>query len=270
MAEGDIVDPCRAKLVQQMFAMEAKSEIVRIGGTAAIRVVSSRQGAEILMYLVPEEPVLDDTSARWPERRVVYAFTNDQHDVRSTIIRQIESGTDALWAKALREHPLTPEGHLAFGPVVVPSDWRLERDDGEIVVLPRSASSVREIEVGGGFLRLFQQRTGTRGVEDVLFRPVRREHAIAEGTMSAVVGHATERAGYLRVPIEIGPAHIVKTRFVAGPVVKCTLRLGTGSLSTVRVAYVWNDVLGYTWEMAYTMSSASWSTWMPVVAAMEM
>ena len=246
--DGDLVDRARRFVTPQGGAPD-ESGICLHGGASTLRAVYQDGSARVLYYIVSHGFRGTWQEVTYPETHVVYVLSGRWMEaVKDIDARFIES--DADFDVALDTHPSTPEGHLAFGPVLVPGDWSVVNDDASLTVLPPAPSPYREIDVGGGYLRLAGDHRDEIGREALEFRPVPLKNT-DEADVRLYLGGPRGDVTLKGAPAatDVKACH---TRFVAGKVVRYAGRHGRWE----RLGYLWRDALGYSWELSYLLADA--------------
>ncbi len=74
-------------------------------------------------------------------------------------------------------------------------------------------------------------------------------------------GEMIDRARARRLAAKLGIAErdAVFVKVMGRTALRCEVQ--RGAVSGVRCGHVWRDVLGYDWELAYTLPEARWEIW---------
>lgn len=266
---GAIVDPAYLRRVRARFGGSADSALVRVQGRAAIRTIAQRANATLLTYAIADVPVVNNNDLNFPEWRLAYVLAGAPRAMLDAITSRLED-SDPGWEALVAAHPLTDEGHLRFGPVPVPAHFRLLREDGGLLKLPGAGRNARNIEVAAGWIVLVGPKDSSGGEAKLIFRPQWIGGQITESVFTSFVrdrSQEVERVTGRRVVI--AESSICRVRFALGTVGLVRWRTEGNGVVDVRATFVWQDVLGYQWEIAYVLPAAQRSQLNALVAGMR-
>jgi hypothetical protein len=209
-------------------------------GRSVLKVAYREGGARVVQYIMAEGLTGSWVEVEYPETHVTYVFA--RADVPESRIDDFFLDSDSAWLRALTEHPRTAEGHLAFGPVFVPSCFGIHDEAGRFRSFGEARSLVRELGVGGGYLFLSEVGLETTEGRTCEVRPIPSQR---NGVKSADPAQSmlANRFGGRNVPtrstrVSFVPSEVVSYRCVT------SARAFHG--------FIWSDILGYHWNLEFS------------------
>jgi hypothetical protein len=256
LANGRMIDGAYLRQVGIGFADPSDAKLVRVRGHPAVRRVARKSGALAVTYAVGDWPVgTTSGEVSFPQWRVVYVFRDDSRNKLDAIVSRLEDH-DAAWEALVAAHRTTDEGHLKFGPVPIPGHFRLLREDGDLEELPRSRSNMRAVNFAGSDPIVWMGPKTEFGPKPpmLMYRPVRIGDRVAEPTFVEYVRDREEQVErYSGRRVRTVEARMCHAVFTPGPVGLWRWHTeGNGEID-VRATFVWQDVLGYQWELGYVL-----------------
>ena len=252
------IDPGRAKQLETGFhaiGFNGTASLIELAGHSAVLYSGAGNGARVLGYTIGYTPAAKaDGQVVYPETQIIYAASG-------------------VWAERLTEtksyyrtQPISlagenvnVEGRLSFGPILVPTSWVLEGDDGEPLTLPNSTADFREVDVAGGYVFFRDSKSSDGKRSSLLFQPYLFRGGSQKGAKDAEIT-AELRACFPTMEL---------TRVARSPVMFAKqdalsyLLVGDG---LTRHGAVWRDALGYWWELVYIVQNRDLERLQPTIA----
>lgn len=245
-AESDLVDPARLASLSAALGAEIRTTIAKVSGRAAIKAT----GAESITYVIPHNPRRRGPDIVLEETRVVYAIPPAW---ATEVVRRLEQDSTSM-LQELCQHMLGPDGHLAFGPVRVPAGWKLVMEDGSLQALASEhETEAVEIDVGGGSIKAVSDGDG---VGEFQFRPVPLNGSSIADMYDELLRDLSDELKPIALIADRLLCDHSATNFTSSVAGMYELRLQDSGLT--RRGYFWRDILGYPWELSYTMSQPNW------------
>lgn len=249
---GDLLDGARLASLKATMRREQELALLRIQGRTCLRSRMTRAGAYVCTYIFACRPEMCLTGAGIEEWRAVFAFGLEFEASMLGVLERIE-GSDAqeVGLDTLRTND---DGHLAFGPFPVPAGWSLVGDDGVIVSIPSGGHSFVDVDFGGGYATVVGPSRSDGFFGRVEFRPVQLPSSDPRT-------HRTELLRLTGQDMEVdGPSSLtVVANDISLPGISdCAFEYSIVSTKDIaRWGVFWTDVLGYSWEVAYSADVAS-------------
>lgn len=251
LRDGGLVDAAYLRRLTEHggTSFAEQPELVRVGTRPAVRTLSVRSGATILSYVVGASPEVDAEEVRFPEIRLMYVLTGQWAAASGALKALIERSS---LSSVVAAHSLDPEGHLSFGPVLIPSGWELVMSGEPPRNFLPSDDPYHKMDLSGGWLVFAEPTRNPAGTGKCVFKP----QWIPSLSTNGLSEHLKARAARGRASAELLRCEVRTTTFSTSSATHYR-EIVRGASTQERAGFVWDDVLGYQWELYYEFTIAS-------------